>query len=163
MVFLTGRRANEVEDAAGRVGHGARGLLADASVPEDLLRVVKTIQEAYGRIDALVLNAGMSEPASLADVTPEHFDRHFAVNVRGAGVLIGSISAVAGIPGYGAYNATKAAVRSYARTWTAELVSQGIRVNVMAPAPTDTEMFASVPQEARAAITSAIPIGRMAR
>lgn len=179
LVFLTGRRADEVEAAAGKIGRGARGLVADASVPEDLVRVVSTVQQAHGRLDALVLNAGISEPASLAEVTREHFDRHFAVNVRGvvfgmqaalsamgAGgsvVLLGSVSGVAGFPGYGAYGATKAAVRSYARTWTAELIPQGIRVNVVAPGPTDTEMFAVVPEEARSVITAAIPMGRMAR
>ena len=82
-VFLTGRRADEVDQAAEHVGRGARGLVADASLPEDLARVVSTVREAHGRIDALVLNAGMSEPATLARETPEQFDRHFAVNVRG--------------------------------------------------------------------------------
>lgn len=178
-VFLTGRRAAEVEPAAGQIGRGARGLVADAVVPEDLARVVATIQEAHGGIDALVLNAGMSEPAALGEVTPEHFDRHFAVNVRSAVfglqaalgalragssvVLMGSISGSAGIPAYGAYGATKAAVRSYARTWTAELAPRGIRVNVVAPGPTDTDMMAAVPQEARMSIVATIPLGRMAR
>ncbi len=82
-VFLTGRRADEVEAAAARVGRGARGLVADAALQEDLRRVVATVREMHGRIDALVLNAGLSEPATLRDETLEHFDRHFAVNVRG--------------------------------------------------------------------------------
>jgi NAD(P)-dependent dehydrogenase (short-subunit alcohol dehydrogenase family) len=131
VVFLTGRRAEEVEQAASDIGRGARGIVADASVAQDLRRVVHEIQDAHGRIDALVLNAGISEPASLIDETPEHFDRHFAVNVRGpvfglqaalpairdggAVVLIGSIADVAGISPYGTYAATKAALRSYAR------------------------------------------------
>ncbi len=178
-VFLTGRRAAEVEAAAAEVGRGARGLVADASAPEDLLRVMTTVREERGRIDALVLNAGISEPATLADQTPEHFDRHFAINVRGAVfgmqaaigamgaggsvVLMGSIADAMGISPYGTYAATKAALRSYARTWTAELAPRGIRVNVVAPGPTDTAMMASVPEEGRAALIAPIPLGRMAR
>lgn len=137
------------------------------------------VRETHGRIDALVLNAGISEPATLRDGTPEHFDRHFAVNVRGAVfglqtaltamgrggsvVLMGSIADVMGVTPYGTYAATKAALRSYARTWTAELAPQGIRVNVVAPGPTDTAMMAQVPEEGRAALIAPIPLGRMAR
>ncbi|MEN3212313.1 SDR family NAD(P)-dependent oxidoreductase [Methylorubrum populi] len=178
-VVLTGRRADDVEAAAARIGRGARGLVADAALREDLHRVVETVRETHGRIDALVLNAGISEPATLRASTPEHFDRHFAVNVRGAVfglqaalsamgrggsvVLMGSIADAAGITPYGTYCATKAALRSYARTWTAELAPQGIRVNVVAPGPTDTAMMASVPEEGRAALIAPIPLGRMAR
>ena len=178
-VFLTGRRAAEVEAAAAEVGRSARGLVADASMPEDLLRVVGTVREERGKIDALVLNAGISEPATLADLTPGHFDRHFAINVRGAVfgmqaavgdmgaggsvVLMGSIADTMGVSPYGTYAATKAALRSYARTWTAELAPRGIRVNVVAPGPTDTAMMASVPEELRAALIAPIPLGRMAR
>jgi NAD(P)-dependent dehydrogenase (short-subunit alcohol dehydrogenase family) len=178
-VFLTGRRAEEVEQAARSIGRAARGIVADASLPQDIRKVVATVQEAHGRIDALVLNAGISEPASLTDETPEHFDRHFAVNVRGpvfglqaalpalreggAVVLVGSIADAAGISPYGTYAATKAALRSYARTWTVELAPRGIRVNVVAPGPTDTDMMASVPEEGRAALIAPIPLGRMAR
>ena len=178
-VFLTGRRAAEVEAAATAVGRGARGLVADASLQEDLGRVVATVREAHGRIDALVLNAGISEPATLAEETAAHFDRHFAINVRGAVfglraalgamgagasvVLMGSIADAAGISPYGTYSATKAALRSYARTWTVELAPRGIRVNVVAPGPTDTAMMASVPEAGRAALIAPIPLGRMAR
>ena len=178
-VFLTGRRSDEVEAAAAEVGRGARGLVADAGAPDDLLRVMEAVREERGRIDALVLNAGISEPATLADETLGHFDRHFAVNVRGAVfgmqaaisvmgaggsvVLMGSIADAMGITPYGTYAATKAALRSYARTWTAELAPRGIRVNVVAPGPTDTAMMASVPDEGRAALIAPIPLGRMAR
>jgi NAD(P)-dependent dehydrogenase (short-subunit alcohol dehydrogenase family) len=140
---------------------------------------VATVRETHGRIDVLVLNAGISEPATLRDETLEHFDRHFAVNVRGAVlglqaalgamgrggsvVLMGSIADVMGVTPYGTYAAAKAALRSYARTWTAELAPQGIRVNVVAPGPTDTAMMASVPEEGRAALIAPIPLGRMAR
>jgi NAD(P)-dependent dehydrogenase (short-subunit alcohol dehydrogenase family) len=178
-VFLTGRRADEVEAATRRLGGKARGLVADASAPEDLSRVVTAVREAQGRLDLLVLNAGVSEPAAIAEQTLEHFDRHFAVNVRGmvfglqaalpamgdgaSVVLMGSIADAMGIPPYGTYAATKAAVRSYARTWAAELAPRGIRVNVVAPGPTDTDMMAAVPEEGRAALIAPIPMGRMAR
>lgn len=179
LVFLTGRSADEVEQAAQNIGNGARGLNADASLPEDMARVTAAVQSAHGRIDALVLNAGISEAAALTDETPDHFDRHFDVNVRGAVfglqatlsaigdgssvVLVGSIAGSAGVPSYGTYAATKAALRSYARTWTAELAPRGIRVNVIAPGPTDTAMMASVPEDIRAALIAPIPLGRMAR
>ncbi|WP_312798605.1 SDR family oxidoreductase [Tianweitania sp.] len=178
-VFLTGRRADEVETAARQVGGGARGIVADASVPEDLARVVATVTGARARLDLLVLNAGLSEPAAIADQTVEHFDRHFGVNVRGmvfglqaalpamgdgaSVVLMGSIADAAGIPAYGTYAATKAAIRSYARTWAAELAPRGIRVNVVAPGPTDTDMMAAVSEDVRATLIAPIPMGRMAR
>lgn len=178
-VFLTGRRTEEVEAAARKLGRQARGLVADAGAPEDLSRAVAAVMEARGRLDLLVLNAGLSEPASIANQTPEHFDRHFGVNVRGmvfglkaalpamgdgaSVVLMGSIADVMGVPPYSTYAATKAAVRSYARSWAAELAPRGIRVNVVAPGPTDTDMMAAVPEEGRAALIAPIPLGRMAR
>ena len=155
------------------------GLVADAGVPEDLERIVATVVEARGRLDYLVLNAGLSEPSTILDETPEHFDRHFGVNVRGmvfglkaalpalargsSVILMGSIADGMGIPPYSTYAATKAAVRSYARSWARELAPMGIRVNVVAPGPTDTAMMAAVPEEGRAALIAPIPLGRMAR
>lgn len=178
-VFLTSRRQEDAEKAAAQVGRGAVGITADAGSAQGMLAAVETVRQAAGRIDALVLNAGLSEPAQIADITPEHFDRHFDVNVRGmvfglqaalpamadgaSVVLVGSIAASAGYASYGTYCATKAAVRSYARTWTAELAPKGIRVNVVAPGPTDTAMMASVDPDMRAAIVAPIPMGRMAR
>lgn len=178
-VFLTGRRAETVKMAAATIGRGACGLVADASVAQDVAAAVAAVRDTHGRIDALVLNAGISEPALLAEETPEHVDRHFLVNVRGpvlafqaavgamdkggSVVLIGSIADTAGIPHYGTYAATKAALRSYARTWTAELAPRGIRVNVVSPGPTDTAMMAATTDEVRAALVGQIPLGRMAR
>lgn len=178
-VFLTSRKDEEAEKAAQSIGNGAVGIAADASSSEDMLAAVETVRKAHGHIDALVLNAGLSEPSLIAEITPEHFDRHFDVNVRGmvfgfqaalpamtdggSVVLIGSIAGSAGYAGYGTYCATKASVRSYARTWTAELAPKGIRVNVVAPGPTDTDMMASVADDVRAAIVAPIPMGRMGR
>ncbi|WP_421425177.1 SDR family NAD(P)-dependent oxidoreductase [Agrobacterium rosae] len=178
-VFITSRRGEDAEKAAKDIGNGAVGIPADASSPEDMITAVETVRKAYGRIDSLVFNAGLAEPSQIAEMTPEHFDRHFGVNVRGmvfglqaalpamteggSVVLVGSIAGSAGYAAYGTYGATKAAVRSYARTWTAELAPKGIRVNVVAPGPTDTKMMAAVAEDTRAAIVAPIPMGRMAR
>ncbi|MES5100098.1 SDR family oxidoreductase [Agrobacterium sp. BA1120] len=178
-VFITSRRVEDARKAAKDIGNGVVGIAADAGSPEDMVAAVETVRKAHGRIDALVLNAGLSEPSQVAEMTPEHFDRHFDVNVRGmvfglqaalpaltegsSVVLIGSIAGSAGYAGYGTYCATKAAVRSYARTWTAELAPKGIRVNVVAPGPTDTDMMAAVEEDTRAAIVAPIPMGRMAK
>ncbi|MCS4229366.1 NAD(P)-dependent dehydrogenase (short-subunit alcohol dehydrogenase family) [Stenotrophomonas maltophilia] len=178
-VFITGRDRKQVEEGVAAIGPGSRGIVADASVREDIDRVMSEIGGQFTRLDALVLNAGLSEPASLAEVTEEHFDRHFSVNVRAqifglqkalgllqegaAVVLMGSVASSLGIPNYGTYAATKAALRSYARTWAAELAPRGIRINVVAPGPTDTEMMARVPDEVRRSIVAPILLGRMAR
>lgn len=178
-VFLTGRSQEQVNEAVFRLGANAHGLVADAGNTDDLAQVISAVQQEHERIDALVFNAGTTEPAALSSLTEAGFGRQVAVNVRGpvfglqaalpllapgsSVVLIGSVAAVSASPNFGTYGATKAALRAYARTWTAELAPRGIRVNVVSPGPTDTEMFASVPEEARAAITSQIPMGRMGR
>ena len=178
-VFFTGRAADQVKAAAAEIGHGATGLVADAGSPQDLQRVVSAVRDAHGRLDALVLNAGLSEPAAFAEITGDLFDRHFAVNVRSAVyglnaaidtlregasvVLMGSVAGSIAVENYSTYAATKAALRSYARTWAVELAPRGIRVNVVSPGPTDTEMMARVPADARAALIAPIPLSRMAR
>lgn len=178
-VILTGRRQHEVTAAAESIGPLAQGIEADAASQADLKRVVREAQRLHGHIDALVLNAGLSEPATLFEETAEHFDRHFAVNVRGAMfgiqaslsllrdgasvVLIGSIADAMGVTPFSTYAATKAALRSYARSWAAELAPRHIRVNVVAPGPTDTDMMAAVSDEMRQTLIAPIPLGRMAR
>lgn len=179
IVILTGRRQHEVTAAAESVGPTAQGIEADAASQADLTRVVAEAGRLHGRIDALVLNAGLSEPATIPEETAEHFDRHFAVNVRGAlfgiqaalpvlgdgasVVLVGSIADVMGVSPFSTYAATKAALRSYARSWAAELAPRRIRVNVVAPGPTDTDMMAAVSDEMRQMLIAPIPLGRMAR
>ena len=178
-VVLTGRRQGDVDAAVARIGGSAEGIAADASDQDGLERIFGTMRDRHGRIDALVYNAGISEPGGLADSTSEHFDRHFAVNTRGpllamqaaeplmaaggAALFIGSVAGVKGLPSHAAYAATKAALRSYVRSWTTELAARGVRVNVLSPGPTDTKMFASVDADARAYITSQIPLQRLAR
>ncbi|WP_313535290.1 SDR family oxidoreductase [Sphingomonas sp.] len=178
-VILTGRKRDEVLAAAEAIGPSAHGIVADAASQADLERAVSESFRHHGPIDALVLNAGLSEPATIAEETAEHFDRHFAVNVRGAlfgiqaalpvlrdgasVVVIGSIADVMGVTPFSTYAATKAALRSYARSWAAELAPRAIRVNVVAPGPTDTDMMAAVSEEMRQALIAPIPLGRMAR
>jgi NAD(P)-dependent dehydrogenase (short-subunit alcohol dehydrogenase family) len=178
-VFLTGRRAADVEAAAARVGQTARGLVADASDPTDIGRVIATVEAEAKQIDAFVYSAGIMEPAELAETTTEHFDRHFMVNVRGAlltmqaatphmaaggaALLIGSIADVRGVTPYGTYAATKASLRSYVRSWTVELAPRGVRVNILSPGPTDTAMMAGISDEMRDGIVSQIPLARMGR
>ncbi|SFR96721.1 SDR family NAD(P)-dependent oxidoreductase [Sphingomonas jatrophae] len=178
-VLLTGRRAQEVAAAAEGIGPLAQGIEADAALQADLERVVAEARRLHGRVDALVLNAGLSEPATIAEESAEHFDRHFAVNVRSAlfgiqaalpvlsdgasVVLVGSIADVMGVTPFSTYAATKAALRSYARSWAAELAPRNIRVNVVAPGPTDTDMMAAVSDEMRQTLIAPIPLGRMAR
>jgi NAD(P)-dependent dehydrogenase (short-subunit alcohol dehydrogenase family) len=178
-VVLTGRREGEVAAAAHGIGSSAHGIVADAASQADLERVIGEVRRQHGRIDALVLNAGLSEPATIAQETAEHFDQHFAVNVRaalfgiqaalpalgdGASVLlVGSIADGMGVTPFSTYGATKAALRSYARSWAAELAPRRIRVNVVAPGPTDTDMMAAVSLEMREMLIAPIPLGRMAR
>lgn len=176
-VYASSRRtqARDVERGAGRLLE--RSL--DASDVTALAAFFDSVRREAGRVDVLVVNAGLSEFAPLEAISAEHFDRTFALNVRallfatqaataimpagGTVVLIGSIAAAIGTPGYGVYGASKAAVRSFARTWANELAPRSIRVNVVAPGPTDTAMMAATSAEVREQLNRLIPLGRMAR
>ncbi|OYT85200.1 MAG: oxidoreductase [Pseudomonas sp. PGPPP4] len=176
-VYASSRRtqARDGERGAGRLLE--RSL--DASDVTALAAFFDSVQREAGRVDVLVVNAGLSEFAPLEAISEEHFDRTFALNVRallfatqaataimptgGAIVLIGSIAAAIGTPGYGVYGASKAAVRAFARTWANELAPRNIRVNVVAPGPTDTAMMAATSAEVRERLNRPIPLGRMAR
>ena len=177
-VYATSRKGGEpITEREG--SGGTRVIQADAGEKADLQRVFDHIRSEHGRIDVLVVNAGISEYAPLENVSEEHFDRTFGLNVRslvfasqgavelmkpgGTIVLIGSIAGDIGTKGYGVYGATKAAVRSFTRTWANELAPKGIRVNVVSPGPTDTAMMAAASQEIRDALANMIPLGRMGR
>ncbi|MDQ0137860.1 NAD(P)-dependent dehydrogenase (short-subunit alcohol dehydrogenase family) [Neorhizobium galegae] len=177
-VYATSRKGGEAIVEAEGSG-GIRVIRANASEKADLHRVFEQIRSQEGHIDVLVMNAGLSEYAPLPDISEDHFDRTFGLNVRslvfaaqgaidimqpgGTIVLIGSIAGDIGTKGYGVYGATKAAVRSFARTWANELAPKGIRVNVVSPGPTDTAMMAAASQEVRDALANMIPLGRMGR
>lgn len=176
-VYATSRRAD-----GGDVAHGAgtiRARRVDASDTAALAAFFTAVQSEEGRVDVLAVSAGISEFATLDGVSEDHVDRHFDLNVRallfatraataimpdgGSVVLVGSIAAQIGTKGYGIYGATKAAVRAFARTWANELAPRGIRVNVVAPGPTDTAMFAAASDDVRETLTKLIPLGRMGR
>jgi NAD(P)-dependent dehydrogenase (short-subunit alcohol dehydrogenase family) len=177
-VYATSRKGAETTSELAGMG-SIRSVRADASDSADLQRIFEQIRSEQGRIDVLVVNAGLSEYAPLEDISGEHFDRTFGLNVRslvfavqgaidimqpgGTIVLIGSIAGDIGTKGYGVYGATKAAVRSFTRTWANELAPKAIRVNVVSPGPTDTAMMAGASPEIRDALSSMIPLGRMGR
>jgi NAD(P)-dependent dehydrogenase (short-subunit alcohol dehydrogenase family) len=148
-VYITGRRQEELDAAAREIGHDARAIRGDISVPTDLDRIFATIADGSGRLDILFANAGSGEFAALGSITEAHFDKYFGINVKGtlftvqkalplmraggAIVINGSMASVKGAPAFGVYAATKAALRSFARTWASDLKGRNIRVNVVAP------------------------------
>lgn len=148
-VFITGRRQAELDAAVLEIGHGASAIRGDISSAADLKEIVDTVSTRHQRIDILFANAGGGEFARLGDITEAQFDKYFDINVKGtlltvqsalpimrtgsAIVITGSIAAVQGTPAFGVYAATKAALRSFARTWASDLKGRDIRVNVVAP------------------------------
>ena len=181
-VFVTGRRQAELDAAVTRIGHGAVGVRGDGANVADLDRLFATVKERAGRVDVLFANAGAGEFATLEQVTEAHFDKTFGINVRGllftvqkalplmpdgaAVVLNASIVSVKGMASFGVYNASKAAVRSFARTWAAELGPRKIRVNVVSPGPIQTpaiEVLAGSKENAAAMfeqMAKGIPLAR---
>jgi NAD(P)-dependent dehydrogenase (short-subunit alcohol dehydrogenase family) len=153
-VFMTGRRQEELDRAVAEVGGDARGVQGDVSNLADLDRLFATIKKEAGVIDILVANAGGGEFATLGEITEEHFDKTFAINVKGtlftvqkalpllkdgaSIILTGSTAAVTGIPAFSVYSASKAAIRNFARGWILDLAPRKIRVNVLAPGSTAT-------------------------
>jgi NAD(P)-dependent dehydrogenase (short-subunit alcohol dehydrogenase family) len=182
-VIITGRRKENLDAAVKEIGSAATAIQADASKLDDIDKVVAEIKKQYGRIDVLFVNAGGGEFATIDQVTEEHFDKTFNTNVKGlfftvqkalplipeggAIVLNASIVSIKGMPAFGVYSATKAAVRSFARTWTNELKDRQIRVNVVSPGPIDTpgvDGLAQDPEQAKqikAGLASQVPLGRM--
>ena len=148
-VFITGRRREELDKAVRRIGKGVTGVQGDVSKLEDLDRLYDAVKREKGRIDILFANAGTGGFAALGAITEDHFDRIFDVNVKGllftvqkalplfreggSIVLNASIVASTGAPSFSVYSATKAAVRSFARTWSVDLKDRHIRVNAISP------------------------------
>lgn len=181
-VYITGRRQERLDAAATEIGHGAIGVQGDMSKLADIDRLYDRIRHDHGRLDVLFANAGAADAVTrvLGDIDEEAFDGLFDLNVRGllftvqkalplmsAGatiVLNGSVAGSKGFPGQSIYNATKAAVRSFARSWTADLASQGIRVNVVSPGGTETRMMRGF-LEARPGVEDMVrqmvPFGRL--
>ncbi|RXH26314.1 oxidoreductase [Bradyrhizobium nanningense] len=182
-VYITGRRQSELKQAVHLIGHDVTAVPGDVQSLDDLTRLYARIGKEKGGIDVLVANAGFIAPERLVDVTEANFDKTFGINVRGllltvqkalslirdggSIIVISSIAAFKGIPGYTAYSATKASVRSFVRTWTAELKDRGIRVNAISPGPVDTPIIdsqAATKEGAdaiRANFVRAVPLNRL--
>ena len=184
-VFITGRRQSELDKAKELIGMNVTPVRGDAAKLEDLDQLYRIVKESKGHVDIVFANAGFVEHQTIDEVTPEHFDKTFNINVRGvlftvqkalplmrkggSIILTSSIVSVKGLRAHGTYGATKAAVRSFARTWTTELQDRGIRVNTLSPGATDTPIidgqFTSKEQaeSAKAAFAAATPMGRLGR
>jgi NAD(P)-dependent dehydrogenase (short-subunit alcohol dehydrogenase family) len=153
-VFIMGRRKPELDAAVAAIGSRATAVQGDVSRLADLDRLFEVVKAGKGKLDILFANAAVAETASLEQVTEEHFDRHFDVNVKGtvftvqkalpllaqgASVIVtASISGIKGQAGLGIYSATKAAIRNLVRTWVLDLKGRGIRVNAISPGTTVT-------------------------
>ncbi|MFD7498396.1 glucose 1-dehydrogenase [Streptomyces sp. NPDC059832] len=175
-VFITGRRQKELDEGVQAIGGNVTGVQGDVAELADLDRLYETVK-AKGRIDVVFANAGLGEFASLEDITEDHFDKIFDINVKGAlftvqkalpllndrasVILAGSVASVKGTPGFSVYGASKAAIRNFVRGWTVELKDRRIRSNVLSPGPIETPLVAAQPQDAIERIASTIPMGRM--
>ncbi|MEC4593214.1 MULTISPECIES: SDR family oxidoreductase [Nitrospirillum] len=153
-VFITGRRAPELQAAVAAIGPNAAGVQADSAKAEDLNRLYEQVKAQAGRIDVLFANAGGGTMLPLGQITEEHYDDIFGRNVKavvftvqkalpllvdGASVILtGSTAGSTGTPAFSVYSASKAAVRNLARSWTLDLKERGIRVNVLSPGPIRT-------------------------
>ena len=177
-VFITGRRQAQLDSAVKEIGKNVTGVQGDAGNLADLDRLYDTVKSKKGHLDILFASAGIGDfNVPIGSVTETSFDNTFGVNVRGtlftvqkalplmrdggSIVLNGSISSVKGFPGMSVYNASKAAVRSFARTWTMDLKERNIRVNVLSPGTIDTAVFVGVPKEVKDQFVSLIPMGRI--
>jgi NAD(P)-dependent dehydrogenase (short-subunit alcohol dehydrogenase family) len=175
-VFITGRRQKELDAAVKAIGSNVTGVQGDVSKLADLDRLYGAVK-AKGKLDIVFANAGVAEFAPLDKITEDHFDKLFDINVKGALftvqkalpllkdggsiVLTGSSAGIKGTPAFGVYGATKAALRSFVRTWTSDLKDRHIRSNILSPGPTDTPVLDGLPAENVARIVSTIPMGRM--
>jgi NAD(P)-dependent dehydrogenase (short-subunit alcohol dehydrogenase family) len=175
-VFITGRRQKELDEAVRAIGSNVTGVQGDVAKLADLDRLYESVNKR-GRIDVLFANAGIGAFVPLESITEEYFDQTFNINVRGtlftvqkalpllndgaSIILTGSVAGVKGTPAFGVYAASKAAVRSFVRTWTSELKDRRIRSNVVSPGPVKTPIIDFQPPETIARIVSTIPMGRM--
>jgi NAD(P)-dependent dehydrogenase (short-subunit alcohol dehydrogenase family) len=178
-VFITGRRQDKLDEAVKAIGKNVTGVQGDASNLADLDRLYEIVKREKGKIDVLFASAGQGEFATLEQVTEEHFDKTFDLNVRGTLFTVqkalplfndngsiflnGSIASIKGIPSFGVYSASKAAVRSFARTWLVELKERRIRVNILSPGTIDTPILDPLGDEAKEGFKKMIPRGEMGR
>jgi NAD(P)-dependent dehydrogenase (short-subunit alcohol dehydrogenase family) len=182
-VFLTGRRKEQLEQVVAGIGAGrATGIQADVTDLADLDRVMAVVEETGRGLDVLFVNAGIADIVPLGEITWEHYADTFNTNVGGvvftvqkalpllkdgsSVILCGSNLAIKASPAMSVYAATKAAVRSLGRTFAAELTGRGIRVNTIAPGPTETPGLLGLSldeEQLRAAVIATVPMNRLAR
>jgi NAD(P)-dependent dehydrogenase (short-subunit alcohol dehydrogenase family) len=176
-VFITGRRQKELDQAVQAIGANVSGVQGDVAQLADLDRLYATVAKLKGHVDIVFANAGIGEFVPFGAATEHHFDKLFNVNVRGlfftvqkalpllrdggSIVLNGSVASVKGTAAFGVYAATKAAIRSFARTWTTDLKERHIRTNVVSPGPINTPLVNRQSADTIARIVSTIPMGRM--
>jgi len=184
-VFVTGRREKELVAAVKEIGRNVTGIRADVSNSQDLDRLFSQIKNEKGKLDIVFANAGAAKYAPLGQISEELYQSIFDVNVKGvlftvqkalplmpeggSIILNASIVASKGLPANSVYSATKAAVRSFARTWTTDLKDRHIRVNVVSPGSTDTEGLrellgsSEVGEQRLKTINASVPLGRLAK
>jgi NAD(P)-dependent dehydrogenase (short-subunit alcohol dehydrogenase family) len=182
-VFISGRRQAELDAAVAQIGRNVTGVQGDVSNLADLDRLFATVRKQQGHLDILFANAGVPALAPLGEISEEHFDKVFHINVKGplftvqkalplvtdggSIILNASIVASRGLESISVYSASKAAVRSFARCWTTDLKHRKIRVNVLSPGYTETPIFnkAGLTQqrvdELKVSFAAAVPMGRM--
>jgi NAD(P)-dependent dehydrogenase (short-subunit alcohol dehydrogenase family) len=177
-VYLFGRRQEALDAAVAELGSSARAVRGSVTNLSDLDRLYAAVKAERGGLDILFANAGTGAFAPLGEITPEHYDQIFDVNVKGlvfsvqkalplmkqgsSIILTGSSTGVMGTPQFSVYSATKAAIRNLARSWALDLRGTGIRVNVLSPGPTKTELALEVVgEEAFNALGSTTPLGRV--
>jgi len=184
-VFITGRRQQELDAAVKEIGKNVTAVKGDVAKLDDLDRLFAQIKRDKGKLDIVFANAGFATYAPLGAITEEQFDTHFNTNVKGvlftvqkalplipdggSIILNASIVASKGFPANSVYSATKAALRSFARTWTMDLKDRHIRVNAVSPGPIETpglkQLLASsdVGAQRASALSSGVPLGRLGR
>ncbi|MDZ4361790.1 glucose 1-dehydrogenase [Brevundimonas sp.] len=182
LVYITGRRQELLDQAVSQIGPGAVGVRGDVTHLADLTELYALIARDHGRVDVVFANAGMHEAVPLEAIEEAHFDAMFGLNVKGlvftvqkalplmtkGGVIVlnGSIAGSKAYPNQSLYNASKAAVRSFARSWTNDLKDRGIRINVVSPGGTETRLmrgFFDLNPGAEDAVISGVPLGRLGR
>jgi NAD(P)-dependent dehydrogenase (short-subunit alcohol dehydrogenase family) len=177
-VYITGRRQSELDKAVAAIGGNVTAVRGDTSNLRDIDRIYQTVRDEAGRIDVLFVNAGFYEFGKFGEITEEHFDNTFSTNVRGllftvqkalpllskgsSVILVGSIASIKGFEAFSVYNATKAAVRSFARSWIVDLKGRGIRVNVLSPGHIDTPgLSVLMTDQQKAGVLANVPLGRL--
>ena len=177
-VYLFGRRREQLDAAVAELGASARAVQGSVTDLADLDRLYETVKAERGGLDILLANAGTGSFAPLGQITPEHYEQIFDINVKGliftvqkalplmgegaSIILTGSSAGVMGTPAFSVYSATKAAVRNLARSWALDLRGTGIRINVLSPGPTTTELALEVlGEEGIVAMGASTVLGRM--